>query len=131
MTHTNKKAVILLVALIGVVVAGRLIFREGPSNDSVRIGNRGVLFGHGGALVAVGKDESALTEFHNALRIKDSHGTEAILLSGRVFSVRAGTQILVIDYGSVGVRKIRILDGDREGLAGFVYEESVRRTSFD
>lgn len=125
MTETNKKALILLVVLIGAVVIGRLIIKDG-SISHASIGSRGVLADTGGRLVAVGMDENALLKFHQALRIKDRQGSTALLLSGRVFSVATGTNIMVIDYGSVGIRKIRVLDGDRKGLSGFVHEESIQ-----
>jgi hypothetical protein len=86
----------------------------------VSIGQQGRLMVEGGTLVAVGVSDAALDEWQKARFAHDDHGQFHLMLSGAIYTVNNGTRVLVIDFGSLGVRKVRILEGEMRGRAGYV-----------
>lgn len=60
----------------------------------------------------------------HAANVKDSIGFAQALATA--YDVAPGTRVLVIDYSSFGVRRIRILEGPHAGKAGYVPMEWVR-----
>lgn len=66
-------------------------------------------------------DLDELTKIYLA---NDTAGIQEFLLSGKGFSVSNGTKILVIDTG-VGVRKVRVLEGDNINGSGWLPMEFV------
>jgi hypothetical protein len=100
---------------------------KAPNSTKVPIGKEGLLSGTSGTITPVGTSETALQQFLKSHRAKDKHGIVQMMASGSVFMVDNGTKVLVIDYGeSLGMRKIRILEGTREGRAGYVPYEWVK-----
>lgn len=73
-------------------------------------------------LVAVSKE--ALDGLSNAVVTKDNYGLQQLLASGQVFSVDAGTKVLVID-ATLMTTKVRVLEGTYIGDAGWVAREEV------
>ncbi len=50
-----------------------------------------------------------------------------MLIAGLVFTVNNGTKVRVIDYGKgMFKRKIRILDGGKKGMSGWVPYEWIK-----
>jgi hypothetical protein len=50
-----------------------------------------------------------------------------MISAGFIFSVENGTKVLVIDYGGgMFIRKIRILEGEMKGRAGYVPYEWIK-----
>lgn len=69
-------------------------------------------------------DLDALTKTYLA---NDTAGIEEFLVGGRGFVVANGTKVLVIDTG-VGVRKVRVLEGDQINNTGWLPMEYVSKT---
>lgn len=55
----------------------------------------------------------------------DKDGKVLLLASGRVFAVKSGTKVLVIDQ-AMFKRKVRVLEGEQKGLSGWVAVEYVK-----
>jgi hypothetical protein len=89
------------------------------------IGKQGTLHIDGGASSHfVAADEKAFQELLDAINAKDDYGVSELLLTGRVFSVKDGTQVLVID-AALHKMQIRILEGPYAGKSGWVPDEWV------
>ena len=88
-----------------------------------RWGGDGVLRSTGGGPLPVAVDRDAYEEFNTAVP-RDKYGVQELLLSGRVFSVEDGTEVLVIETGGFSYR-IRILEGAHAGRDGWVAYEFV------
>lgn len=76
-----------------------------------------------GIILAVEKDDH--DELLKALIAEDWQGVYEFLVSGKGFSVDGGTQALIID-NSWTVTRVRILEGDQKGKAGWLATEWVR-----
>jgi len=92
---------------------------------SVPIGQQGRLMVQGGSLVAVAATEDAFDKWQKARGANDNYGQFHLMQAGLIFTVNNGTRVLVIDYGALGVRKIRILEGGMQGRAGYVPREYI------
>jgi hypothetical protein len=95
------------------------------SPPSVSVGQRGLLSTNGGELIGVAATEPAFEEFMKARSSGDNDSTVRLLASGLVFTTKNPTKVLVIDVGTFK-RKVRILEGDKKGFAGWVPYEWVR-----
>jgi hypothetical protein len=93
---------------------------------TVPIGGHGSLRGTTGVLTPVGVDDAALKEILTSFRVKDRDGMIQLLVTGRAFSVPNGTKVLVVEHGSMYVRKIRVLEGAQKGRAGYVPDEWIK-----
>jgi hypothetical protein len=100
-----------------------LIIFAGCSN-SPSIGEEAILHCEGGAdkLIMVTIDKDTYDEAWKAQRINDTHGL--LELNFKLFLVNNNTKVKVLDM-DFGKRRVRILEGDKEGLAGWVPEEWV------
>ena len=81
------------------------------------------------APLPVAVSPQAYDELWDALAIEDRYGLQELILSGRVFPVPNNTKILVLNTGGFqGMErfKVRILEGDYLGSAGWVPWEWVR-----
>jgi hypothetical protein len=97
------------------------------SKPRLEIGQEGII-DCGGSTCAIAVTEEAWREHRKALNAKDAHGTAALLMTGRLFTVEKGARALVIDYNSgTALTKIRILQGKGEGLAGWVPYEHITK----
>jgi hypothetical protein len=77
------------------------------------------------AIIALTKnDYKELTKIYLA---NDTIGIGDFLLSGKGFAVPKGTKVLVTDT-AVGARKVRVLEGDNIGKAGWIAMEWVSKT---
>jgi len=79
---------------------------------------------NGGETVSVVVDEKSFDEYVHAAVIKDYFGMLELVNQGRVFSVKSGTRIQVLDRG-FGKTKVRILEGEWIGASGWVPYEWV------
>jgi hypothetical protein len=97
------------------------------STAKVPIGKEGILSGTSGTLTPVAITEAALDQFLKSHSANDKHGMVQMIATGLIFTVKNGTKVLVIDYGEgMFKRKIRILQGEMEGRAGYVPYEWVK-----
>jgi hypothetical protein len=98
-----------------------------PQPTMKHIGQEGRLDGSGSD-VPVAVDVKALDELYQVFAAGDKLGLLDLVTSGRVFGVPDNTRVLVIDRaGFLGSRlKVRILDGDQAGMAGWVPCECVK-----
>lgn len=100
---------------------------DSTTNTAPEIGLGSEVAIHGGKTATfVAVDEETLSEMAKAIVAKDETGFDELKLSGRIFPVWNGTKALMIDRGSFGARRVRILEGDDKGRAAWVYESWVR-----
>lgn len=99
-----------------------------PNNNSHRyfvpIGQEATL-DSGSELVPVATTLAAFDEWIKAQVANDSHGRTKLFASGEVFGVEKGTKVLIIDEVTLR-RKVRILNGEKEGLAGWVAVDYIK-----
>jgi hypothetical protein len=65
-------------------------------------------------------------QFMKAGLAKDTYGMAKIISDGGGFNVNAGTKVLVID-SEVGIRKVRVLDGEHSMKEGWVSKEFISK----
>jgi len=94
------------------------------STSSVSIGQEGVL-DSGSELTPVAIDKTAFDEWTKARVAKDEQGMLQLILQGRIVSVEKNTRIKVIDQ-AMFIRKVRILDGKHQDMAGWVAYEYIK-----
>ena len=97
------------------------------SKPRIPVGEEGII-DCGGSICGIAATEEAWREYRKAIRAKDTHGSAALMMSGKLFTVDKGTKALVIDYNpGTALSKIRILEGKGEGLAGWVPFEHITK----
>lgn len=72
----------------------------------------------------IGLDDDALSEFNHALSSADQYGALDLIARGRVIGIPPGTRVQIID-ASFFMRKVRVLEGDHAGSAGWIEMEHV------
>jgi hypothetical protein len=118
-----------MVVAAGVVWAGALGNRTRPSSGTptpkrqARWGGDGLLRSRGGGRLPVADDWDAYDDLLSA-DPRDEYAMRELLLSGRVFAVEDGTEVLVIESRGLSYR-IRILEGAYAGRDGWVPGEFV------
>lgn len=115
----------LLAMAIGLIAVGCGESKEKSETSAIAIGQNGILTRNSGTASPVSTTKDIMDKFFKAYRINDKYGTGELLLSGQVFLVNHGTKVLVID-SSLYTLKIRILEGEHIGKAGWVPYEYVR-----
>lgn len=116
----------IILAMIAVVLCvssdGKTTTESYPS-----VGSEAILSVEGSGPITVAIDEEAVEEIINALIAKDNIGLMNLVLAGKVFYVQNSTKVLILDVNySRAIVKIRILEGDNWGMAGWVPYEFVR-----
>lgn len=117
----------IILAMIAVVLCvssdGKTTTESGPS-----VGSEARLYGEGSAPFWVAVDEEAFKELMRAVAAKDNYGITELMLAGRVFIVQNNTRVLVLDqHPGLAATKVRILEGENAGMAGWVPHEFVRK----
>jgi hypothetical protein len=74
--------------------------------------------------ILISPSEEISSEVTSALIAKDWYGLQELMLNKGVFAVPNGTKVLVIDI-SIGLRKVRVLEGDMQYKAGWLPMEYV------
>lgn len=116
------KKILMLAMALGLVVSGCGVE---TSSTGVPVGQSGILTRNTGTTSPVAMTEEIMDTFLKSWRIGDSYGNTNLIMSGTVFLVDHGTKVLVIDSHSF-TRKIRILEGEHTGKAGWVPYEWVK-----
>jgi hypothetical protein len=103
-------------------------------SETVRIGQIGQLRleSNSEAMVLVASDKDALDAFTKAAVSDDKEGLAALILAGRLWPVKGGTKVRVIDYGgflNATKTQVRILEGGYYGRSGWVAAEWVVQSS--
>ncbi len=106
---TKIMAGFFILAFVG-YCQGQLISSRN-STPSIPIGQKGILAGTSGTHTPVAVTNDALDQFHKYKIANDQYGITQQLAFGSLFSVKNGTKVLVIEHGSMFVRKIRVLEG--------------------
>lgn len=130
------KVLLSLIAIVLVIILFQVINGPSSSNkntqsspaaepDRPKLGEKGYVQG-GGHAVPVALTEADLDAWTKAQAANDDHGQKNLLLRAKIFSVDNGTKILVIDTAMFN-RKIRVLEGEEKGMAGWVVEGHVRK----
>lgn len=91
-----------------------------PESTSVGIGEEGRLTD--AVLLAV--DDDAWDAMIDAQVAGDQYGLLELITTGAVFAGEKGARVLVVDRGFTS-RKVRVLEGETAGLAGWVQTEFV------
>lgn len=89
------------------------------------VGSEARLYVEGEGPIMVAVDEGAYDELIDVVIAKDNIGLMNLMLAGKVFNVQNNTKVLVIDIGRFRT-KVRILEGENWGMAGWVPYEFVR-----
>jgi RNA polymerase subunit RPABC4/transcription elongation factor Spt4 len=76
-------------------------------------------------IVPISVSKEAFEEWTKARVAKDDQGMKNLIFLGKVFFVSSGTQAKIIDREYL-IRKVRILNGDKEGIAGWVSANYVK-----
>jgi len=94
-------------------------------SDKVAVGEQGYINSPSPkAILANTKD--GYKEIMQTYSANDMYGVQEFLLSGKGFAVAKGTKIQVVDT-AVGARKVRVLDGEMTGQAGWIAMEWVSK----
>ncbi len=95
-------------------------------SDKVSVGEEGYINTPSPkAMIAL--TEAGYKELTKIYIANDTMGIGEFLTSGKGFAVPKGTKVLVTD-SAVGARKVRILEGDNIGKAGWIAMEWVSKT---
>ena len=99
------------------------------SKPRLEVGQEGII-DCGVSTCGIAATEEAWREYRKSIRAGDTYGTADLIMSGKLFTVEKGTKALVIDYNpGTALSKIRILEGKREGLAGWIpFEDNTNQT---
>lgn len=92
---------------------------------SISVGEEGRLYS-GAELVPVAVSREAFDAWTKARVANDTHGQGALLVAGLILTPQKGTKVLVIDSAFL-IRKVRILEGEFEGQAGWVSSDYIRK----
>jgi hypothetical protein len=125
-TRSAKAFMGFLIFLVIAYAIGSIGNKQGtyPPTRSVHIGEEGIL-NSGGELVPVAIDQAAFDEFTKARVANDQEGMVQMIAQGYIFSVDKNTKVRVID-SQMFIRKIRILEGNFQGKAGWVASEYIK-----
>lgn len=120
--------VILFTIILAMIAVVLCVSSDGKTATEIppSLGEEGRLYNEGSDAIMVVGDEEAFEELINAVAANDYSGFLESTLAGRVFYVRNNTKVLVIDVGRYGT-KVRILEGENTGMAGWVPDEWVVR----
>ena len=94
----------------------------------VRTGGNGVVTFDGAKKadkIAIARDEASFGDVSHALAIEDYLGLLELMARNKAFAVPAGTKVKVLENGFFKT-KVRVLEGDMTGAAGWVPAEWVR-----
>jgi hypothetical protein len=72
----------------------------------------------------VAADAEALSQCISAVNAGDPYGTKELVAAGRLWLVPAGTSVVVLELAFFS-RKVRILEGEHQGKAGWIPTEFV------
>lgn len=113
------------------------------SSNPVRAGSQAKVVRHEPPAVLVGREgrvesgkaawiplfgtHAKLSRFAKATAIHDKYDVAGMLLQRDTFAVERGTRIQVIETGFL-VARVRVLEGEQEGNAGWLPSEMVRVT---
>jgi hypothetical protein len=124
-------AFILIIAIVAVSiyvafqrVSSSTMSTTDSSKPRIPVGERGII-DSGGNEECIAVTEDAFDEYRQSLRAHDVQGTAALLLSGKCFTVDEGMRVLVIDSNASGLSKVRVLEGNKSGLSGWVPFEHI------
>jgi hypothetical protein len=94
------------------------------SKPRIPVGEKGII-DSGGTMECIAVTEEAFHDYRKTLRANDTQGTAELLMSGKCFTVDSGIKVLVIDSNASGLSQIRVLEGNKSGLSGWVPFEHV------
>jgi hypothetical protein len=72
----------------------------------------------------VAADAKALSQCISAVNAGDPYGNKQLMAAGRLWLVPAGTSVVVLELAFFS-RKVRILEGEHQGKAGWIPMEFV------
>lgn len=75
--------------------------------------------------VIVATEKKYLDDFFNAKRLNDTYGIGELVMAGKIFDVKNCTKILILNKG-VFTTKIRVLEGEKIGMSGWVDTERIK-----
>ncbi len=127
---SSNIGLLLLLIVLGCGALGMLNVlgggSSGGSSAAVRsTGTNAHLVSSGGANVIVAVDKAAFDAFNKAATANDRIGIAELVANGRIFAVPNNTAALVLDPG-VFQTKVRIMDGEHVGAAGYVAADWVK-----
>jgi hypothetical protein len=95
-----------------------------PAPSHLGIGDIGTIQ-NGAPVIMLSATKDGYDDINKGTAALDKVGLRNLILSGRAFTVKAGTSAKVIDL-SFAMRRVRILDGEKADLAGWLPYEYVR-----
>lgn len=92
----------------------------------ISIGSHATLKG-GPEATALGVNSEDAADWLKSSGVGDKHGVYELIESGRVFTVDNGTKVLVIDSSGSLFYKVRILEGEHAGRAGWTVGSTLKQ----
>jgi len=120
--------ILILCAIVGIaIVYIERTYHPKPGTGATQptIGEQGFLRMPGDDYCIIAVSEAALDRAIDTAIAKDEWGWRELARDHQLFLVPSGTRILVLDYGGLGKRKIRVVEGNWEGRAGWVVAEHI------
>jgi len=118
-----------LFILISIIVIAWIVSpSDSPPYQSthLNIGSEYIVVNNGFEVVWLAIDTEADDKWIEASTANDTIGLRSLMLSGQIFSVPAGTKVLVLDNSLWHGYKVRILEGDKFGKTGWLPSESLK-----
>lgn len=98
---------------------------ESPASEPTDIGQTAFVWVADDPEVLIAVDEQSYEALGKAFLAEDWLGIQQLLMQNSIFSVPRNTKVLVIDSG-FGKRKVRILEGEYSGQAGWITMEFLK-----
>ena len=98
---------------------------ESPTSEPTDIGQTAFVWVADDPEVLIAVDEESYEALGKAFLAKDWVGIQQLSTQNSIFSVPRNTKVLVIDSG-FGKRKVRILEGEYSGQAGWITMEFLK-----
>ena len=92
------------------------------------VGEKMYLVSKNGADIPLAINEKAHKELWDAVFADDDYGVARMFLTGEAFYVKSRTNVLILHAGWVRTR-VRVLDGKRKGMSGWVPSGDLLRSS--
>jgi hypothetical protein len=124
---------ILQILLVSFVIIFAIPYCLGVMNKdsstqrlSLNIGDKGLIDSQRSGFVILAIDENSFEQVGKIAEAKDYVGLAALGAAGQTFIVDHNTAVLILDIKS-NIVKVRVLEGERIGQAGWIYSKFIRK----
>jgi hypothetical protein len=121
---------ILLVSFVIIIVIpyclGVMNKDSSTQRLSLNIGDKGLIDSPGPGFVILAIDENSFEQLGKCAEAKDYFGLAALGAAKQTFIVDHNTAVLILDQKS-NIVKVRVIEGERIGQAGWIYSKFIRK----